>query len=196
MWHNLEQAYIPSCVDCLHNNSRMTKPTGPLHPLPVPDHCGQSVAMDFIGPLPLDDSYNCILSMTDQLGADIWIIPTHIDIDAENLAVLFFDNWYCKNRLPANVMCDCTSYSSPNFRRHSLSLQASPWKCRQLTTWKLMVLANNQTKLSTKCYTTTSVGIKNAGLECYAESTSKLWILSTPLQAFLDSNYILVAHHS
>ena len=34
---DLEQAYIPSCAECLRNKSRTTKPSGPLHPLPVPD---------------------------------------------------------------------------------------------------------------------------------------------------------------
>jgi len=37
MRRDLEQAYIPSCVDCLRNKSRTTKVAGPLHPLPVPD---------------------------------------------------------------------------------------------------------------------------------------------------------------
>jgi hypothetical protein len=68
---DLEQAYIPSCVDCLRNKSRTTKVAGPLHPLPVPDRRAGSIAMDFIGPLPIDSNADCILSITDCLGADI-----------------------------------------------------------------------------------------------------------------------------
>ena len=56
------------------------KAPGPLHPLPVPDGRGTSVAMDFVGPLKPDNSFNCILTITDRLGADICIIPTRIDI--------------------------------------------------------------------------------------------------------------------
>jgi len=103
---DLEQSYIPSCVDCLRNKSRTTKPAGPLHPLPVPELRGESIAMDFIGPLSLDNSFNCILTITDQLGADIRLIPTHINITAEDLAVIFFDNWYCENGPPSNIVCD------------------------------------------------------------------------------------------
>src|ERR1700683_3191947 len=55
MHQNLENAYIPSCSDCLHNKSSTNKPMGPLHPLPIPDACGDSIAMDFIGPLPLNN---------------------------------------------------------------------------------------------------------------------------------------------
>jgi hypothetical protein len=53
------------------NKSSTRKPTGPLHPLSIPDDRGDSVAIDFIGPLPLDKNFNCILSMTDCLGSDI-----------------------------------------------------------------------------------------------------------------------------
>ena len=54
MRHDLEQAYIPSCSPCQRNKSRTSKPTGPLHPLPVPDARFEAVALDFVGPLPED----------------------------------------------------------------------------------------------------------------------------------------------
>jgi hypothetical protein len=104
MHRNLEKAYIPSCTDCLRNKSSMRRPTGPLHPLPIPDNRGDSVAIDFIGPLPLDEGFDCILSMTDRLGSDIRIIPTQLTITAEDLALLFFNNWYCENGLPQDII--------------------------------------------------------------------------------------------
>ena len=47
--------------------------------------------MDFVGPLKPNQGYNAILTMTitDCLGADIWIIPTQINISTEDLAVIF-----------------------------------------------------------------------------------------------------------
>jgi len=106
MHRDLEKAYIPSCTDCLHNKSSTRKPTGPLHPLPIPDNRGDSVAIDFIGPLPIDEGFDCILSMTDRLGSDIRIIPTQSTITAEDLALLFFNNWYCENGLPLDIVSD------------------------------------------------------------------------------------------
>jgi hypothetical protein len=79
---------------------------GPLHPLPVPDGRGTSVAMDFVGPLKPDNGFDCILTITDRLGADICIIPTRIDINAEDLAVLFFDHLFCENGLPTEIVSD------------------------------------------------------------------------------------------
>jgi hypothetical protein len=63
--------------------------------------------MDFIGPLLIDSNTDCILSITDHLSADIWIIPTKINITTEDLALLFFDHWYCENSLPDDIACDC-----------------------------------------------------------------------------------------
>lgn len=34
------------------------------------------------------------------------IIPTRTDIPAENLAILFFDHWYCENGLALNIVSD------------------------------------------------------------------------------------------
>jgi hypothetical protein len=51
MRKELEDAYIPSCSECQQNKSPTRKPHGPLHSLPIPDKRGDSVALDFIGPL-------------------------------------------------------------------------------------------------------------------------------------------------
>jgi hypothetical protein len=107
MRRDLEQSYIPSCELCQRNKSPTTRPSGPLHPLPIPDKRGDSVAIDFVGPLPMDEGLDCILSMTDRLGgADIRLVPTRTNIDAEELAVLFFEHWYCENGLPLEIISD------------------------------------------------------------------------------------------
>jgi RNase H-like domain found in reverse transcriptase/Reverse transcriptase (RNA-dependent DNA polymerase)/Integrase zinc binding domain len=104
---NLLEAYISACAECQCNKSRTTKTPGPLHPLPIPEHRGDSIAIDFIGPLPLDDGFDCIVTITDLLGADIRIAPTHSDITAKRFTAQFFDLWYCKNGLPLDIISDC-----------------------------------------------------------------------------------------
>jgi Integrase zinc binding domain len=106
MRQDLEKAYIPSCTDCLRNKLMTRKPMGPLHPLPIPDDRGNSVTLDFIGPLPLDEGFDCILTMTDCLGSDIRIMPTKTNITAEDLAIIFFNNWYCENGLSKEIISD------------------------------------------------------------------------------------------
>src|ERR1700734_3385223 len=36
----------------------------------------------------------------------MWIIPTNINISTEDLALLFFDHWYCENGLPLDLVSD------------------------------------------------------------------------------------------
>ena len=79
---------------------------GPLHPLLIPDDQGDSVTLDFIGPLPLDKGFDCILTMTDHLGSDIHVIPTKTNITTEDLAIIFFNNWYCENGLSKEIISD------------------------------------------------------------------------------------------
>jgi hypothetical protein len=57
-------------------------------------------------PLPKDDNYNCILMVTDRLGSDIHLIPTQTDITATKLALVFFNEWYCENGLPLELISD------------------------------------------------------------------------------------------
>lgn len=115
MRKDLEESYIPGCADCQRNKAGTTKPAGPLHPLPIPDARCESVALDFIGPLPEDDGYNMILTMTDRLGSDVRIVPVRSDITAKQLAVIFFDEWYCENGLPLNIVSDRDKLFLSNF---------------------------------------------------------------------------------
>jgi len=106
MQRDLKQGYVTSCPDCQCNKSSKTKPYGPLHPLPIPNQHGDSIAIDFIGPLPEDGGHNCIITFTDRLGSDIQLVPTHTDITAEDLAYLFFNKWYCENGLLSDIVSD------------------------------------------------------------------------------------------
>ena len=74
MHKELETAYIPSCIKCQRNKSTTTKPLGPLHLLPVPNSCCDSVAIDFIRPLLPDDGFDCIATFTDCLGSDVQLL--------------------------------------------------------------------------------------------------------------------------
>lgn len=106
MRRDLEQAYIPGCVECQRNKAPTSKPAGPLHSLPVPDGRLEDIALDFVGPLPEDDGFDYLLTITDRLGADIRLIPCRKDVTAERVAALFFDHWYCENGLPRTITSD------------------------------------------------------------------------------------------
>ena len=122
MCKDLEEGYIPSCAKCLQNKSSTSKPSGPLHPLPIPDERCDSVSMDFIGPLPPDEGFDYILTITDRLNSDIHIIPTKSTITSEELATIFFEHWYCENGLPLNIISDRDKLFVSKFWRHLILL--------------------------------------------------------------------------
>ena len=107
MQMDLEKSYVPLCSDCQWNKSQTTKAPSPLHPLPIPDEHCDSVALNFVGPLSEDEGYNCLLTMTDHLGSDYRLILTRTDASAEDVALMVFNNWYCKNGLLSNFVSDC-----------------------------------------------------------------------------------------
>ena len=45
--------------------------------------------------------------MTDRLSSNIHIVPTKTNIIVEYLAIIFFNNWYCKNGLPKKIISNC-----------------------------------------------------------------------------------------
>jgi Integrase zinc binding domain len=122
MRRDLVDSYIPGCADCQRNKYTTTRPNGPLHPLPIPDGRLESVTPDFVGPLPEEEKFNCILTMTDRLGCDLQIAPCQTDISAEQLAVIFFDRWYCENGCPLEIISDRDKLFVPKFWKHLMRL--------------------------------------------------------------------------
>ena len=178
MRSDLESAYVPSCVPCQRNKSTTTKPIGPLHPLPVPEARGDSVAMDFIGPLPWDEGFDCILTMTDRLGSDVRLVPCSTTQTASDLAQLFFTNWYCENGLPLEIISD----------RDKLFLSRF-WKAlHKLTGVKL--------KLSTAYHPQTDGASErtnktvNKCLRYYVDRNQTGWVQALPLIRFNIMNSI------
>ena len=101
---DLENSFLPSCASCQWNKSIPSKLSGPLHPLPIPDCRGDSVAVDFIGPLPPDSGFDSLITMTCRSGSDIRLIPTSSTLTAKGFASLFYDHWYCENGLPLDIV--------------------------------------------------------------------------------------------
>ncbi|KAF7771080.1 hypothetical protein Agabi119p4_7054 [Agaricus bisporus var. burnettii] len=117
MHTDLEKLYVPKCAQCQRMKSSTKKPIGPLHPLPIPDHRFQAVAIDFVGPLPEELGFNCIFTMTDRLGADVRLVPTTMNATAVDTAQLFFHHWYCENGLPQEIVSDRDKLFTSSFWR-------------------------------------------------------------------------------
>ncbi|PSS05114.1 hypothetical protein PHLCEN_2v3941, partial [Hermanssonia centrifuga] len=129
-------------------------------------------------PLPEDEGFNCILTITDRIGADLRIIPCRADLSAKELATLFFRHWYCKNGLPLEVVSDRDKLFMSKF-----------WKAlHRLTGVKL--------KMSTLFHPDTdgSSGRSNRtiiqALRYHVERNQKGWVRALPLVRFNHMNTI------
>jgi Integrase zinc binding domain len=169
MCKDLQEAYLPACVDCQRNKDPTLKLTGPLHPLPIPDQRGDSIAIDFIGPCPTDDGFDGIVTITDCLGADIHIAPTHMDITAECFTVQFFNLWYCENGLPLNIVSNRDKIFVSKFWKALMKLTGIKLKMSScnLTIPRQTVLAREPTKPWCSLYNFMSSGTNRAGLKLY-----------------------------
>jgi hypothetical protein len=123
MYTNLERIFVPRCDLCQRIKSTTKKPFGPLHPLSVPDHRLQAVAMDFVGPFPVEEGFDCILTITDRLGADVQLILTTLKATTAEVAQLFYAHWYCESGLPLEIVSDRNKLFMSTFWRtlHSLT---------------------------------------------------------------------------
>ena len=85
--------------------------------------------MDFVGPLPVDEGFNCLLTVTDRLNSDYRFIPTTTDASAEDTALLFFKEWYCENGLPLTIISDRDKLFTSRFWAHLCLLTGIAHKC-------------------------------------------------------------------
>ena len=100
------KTYVQSCDSCTQNKFSTQAFTGFLHPLSVPMNQFLEIALDFIGPLPKSDGYDCILVMTDRL-IDYVLIESIVTIaTAPDIVCLFYRTWYCRFGLPAAITSD------------------------------------------------------------------------------------------
>jgi hypothetical protein len=169
MRKELETSYVPRCVDCQQNKSATSKPCSPLHLLPIPNARGDSVAIDFIGPLPPDSGFNQITSLTNHLGSDVCIISSNTSMTTEELALSFFNNWYCENSLPLEIVSDCDKLFVSCF-----------WKA-------LHALTGTKIKMSSSFHPETDGASERTNktinqLLCYhVERNQKGWVKALPL---------------
>ena len=134
--------------------------------------------MDFIRPLKPNHGYDAILTITDRLGADVQIIPTRIDISAEDLAVLFFDHWFCENGLPSEIISDRDKLFISHFWKALTALCG--------VSLKISSSYHPQTDGSSECTNKTV----NQSLRYHVEHSQKGWVQTLPRIRFAMMNTV------
>jgi len=100
------EAYIRSCGSCAQNKSSTQASAVFLIPLPVPLNRFLEIALDFVGPFPESNGYDCILIMTDRLTDYVLIEATVTTVTAPETALLFYKTRYRCFGLPSAIISD------------------------------------------------------------------------------------------
>ncbi|GAA5959299.1 hypothetical protein JCM10213_008100 [Rhodosporidiobolus nylandii] len=122
--------YVSSCDGCQRHKSRTTRTEGKLHSLPVPPRPFSDVALDFVGPLPLSEGRDMLLTITDRLTGYTRLIPCRSKDGAKEMAEIVFRGWFALFGLPERMVSDRDKLFTSKFWRslHSrlgLKLQMS-----------------------------------------------------------------------
>ena len=100
--------YVKGCTMCQSRKNQPNKTKPPMFPIPSDtyDTPFTSIAMDFIVKLPLSESYDTILMITDTFSKASIFIPCNESINAENTAKLYATYVLPHYRLPTRIISD------------------------------------------------------------------------------------------
>jgi hypothetical protein len=71
--------------------------------------------MDFIEGLPSSDGFNMIIVIIDRLTKMALFIPTHSDVDAPEVAMIFLQNVFAKHGTPSDIISDRGKHFTSRF---------------------------------------------------------------------------------
>ena len=69
------EEFCKTCDICQQAKNSNKKPTGVLHPLPIPSKPWESIGMDFIGPFPESQGYNYLWVIVCRLTSRVHVVP-------------------------------------------------------------------------------------------------------------------------
>ncbi|KAF8831165.1 hypothetical protein HHX47_DHR1000004 [Lentinula edodes] len=115
-------AYCESCQICRRTKPNNARPYGLLNPLTVPSYPWESIALDFVGPLPeskdRNGMYDMITVVIDLLTGMVHLVPSKTTYKAKQIAELVFSEIYKHHGLPKNIISDRDSYFTSTFWTH------------------------------------------------------------------------------
>ena len=94
-WPAIAQGIRQYCYTgeaCQQAKGINTKPSGKLHPLPIPTKPWDLIRMDFIGPFPETKGFNYLWVVICRMTIMVHLIPVHTKMRASELHQ---KNWFC-----------------------------------------------------------------------------------------------------
>jgi hypothetical protein len=99
-------SYVSGCKTCARGKPAQ-HPRGPLQPLDVPEYPWQVVGVDLVGPLPLSDGNNMIITYVCHLTKQAHFFPCKLTITAKGLADMHVQRVFPLHGTPEKIISDC-----------------------------------------------------------------------------------------
>jgi hypothetical protein len=97
--------YLRNCHKCFQSKTSRWK-AGALKPLPLPAQRWTDISVDFIGPLPLSNGYDCVMVTVCRMTKMRHFSPCHTTDSAADLGRLFVANVWKLHGLPSSIVSD------------------------------------------------------------------------------------------
>jgi hypothetical protein len=97
--------YVSGCETCAQGKPAQ-HPKGPLQPLEVPKYPWQIVGVDLVGPLPLSDGFDMIITYVDLLTKQAHFLPCNSTITAEGVANMHVKRIFLLHGTPEKFISD------------------------------------------------------------------------------------------
>ncbi|KAI0992612.1 hypothetical protein K3495_g15573, partial [Podosphaera aphanis] len=98
--------YTKNCHICKRITPSRLKYQGLLKQLPVPQRRWQDLSVDFVGPLPESEGFDCIMVVGCRLTKARHFVPCKTTIDAAGTAELFYKHIWKHHGFPESIVSD------------------------------------------------------------------------------------------
>ena len=110
--------YVRSCVSCAQNKASQRTRADALRPLPIPARRWETIALDFIGPLPKTASgHDFLLTVVDKFSKMVHLLPCTQQVTAAQVAQLVYDGVVRLHGYPERIISDRDTRFTSHFWR-------------------------------------------------------------------------------
>jgi hypothetical protein len=108
------------CYLCQVNTISTQVPEGKPKPMPIPKAPFESLALDFVGPLPSDQKCTLILVVLDHFSGFKYLFPVSKKIDSKQDAQNLLNKIFTVHRYPLTLVSDRDSRFTLCFWQHHI----------------------------------------------------------------------------
>jgi hypothetical protein len=98
--------FCKTCKACQRSKSSIQKPTGKLHPHPIPTKPWDSIGMDFVGPFPESRGHNYLWVIICRMTSMVHLVPVTINMTASELSWKYLREIVRLYGLPSSIVSD------------------------------------------------------------------------------------------